>query len=98
MGSGEAEFPLGGSGETEPTPEGSGEAEPASKGSDEAVVTPFNRSGDLIVDDHQFPFFGYPTRTFHAWMFCNAQAQPCVKCPSELLHPKSGHAGCCDRS
>jgi hypothetical protein len=61
LGSGEVEFPLEGSGEAKPAPKGSGEAEPAPKGSDEAMVTPFNHSGDLIVDDHQFPFFGYPT-------------------------------------
>jgi hypothetical protein len=39
--------------------QGSGEAEPVPLGSGEAVVTFFNRPSELIIDDHQFPFFGY---------------------------------------
>jgi hypothetical protein len=49
-----------GSGEPELSPPGSGEAGPTSLGSDEVVVTPLNRLGELVADDHQSPFFGYP--------------------------------------
>jgi hypothetical protein len=40
-------------------PSGLGEAELALRGSDGTAVTPLNRPGEVIVDDHESPFFGY---------------------------------------
>jgi hypothetical protein len=69
LGSDEAEPMLLGSGEADPMPRGRtrrslrpsglGEAELALRGSDGTAVTPLNRPGELIVDDHESPFFGY---------------------------------------
>jgi hypothetical protein len=59
-GLGEADPVSLGLGEVGPALEGPGESETPSKGSDEAMVMPFNHSDELVIDDHQFPFFGYP--------------------------------------
>jgi hypothetical protein len=50
-----------GSSKAGPAPKGPGESKTPLEGSDEAMVTPFNRLSELVSDDHQFPFFRYPT-------------------------------------
>jgi hypothetical protein len=62
-----------GSGEAELAPKGSGETEPAPLGSGEAMVMFFNRPDELIVDDHQFPFFGYSNINIRHYEFRKAK-------------------------
>jgi hypothetical protein len=59
-GSGEAELVLPGFDNAEPAPSGSDEADPTLQGSDEAAVMPLIPPRELIINGHQFPFFGYP--------------------------------------
>jgi hypothetical protein len=71
-GSDEAKPAPSGSDEVGPASPGSGEPESTPSGSDEVAVTPFNRLGELVADNHQSPFFGYPyigTRQIHLFKY-----------------------------
>jgi hypothetical protein len=59
-GSGEAELVLLGSDNAEPAPPRSDEADPTLRGLDEATTMLLIHPSELIINGHQFPFFGYP--------------------------------------